>query len=131
MPLIERLIADLHSEGTDMSVAEDGSACLIHRLHGVPVEPPMVLALAEEELQRHLATLADDAVEVFSDVGPAEAAYRLFLVHLDEVFAMQAMPSSVISLTAGGLQARPARPDVVIDGLTPGERYEWTSRRPE
>jgi hypothetical protein len=53
--------------------------------------------------------MADDAVEVFPDAEPLQAAYQPFDVHLYETLVSRATDGSVIRLSDGGLHASPTR----------------------
>jgi hypothetical protein len=74
--------------------------------------------------------MASDAAFVFPDVAPLEAAYRLFLVHFDEVLATSAMPSSEIRLVKGNLRADPARQPTKEEPPGDPEDLVWTGFAP-
>src|SRR3954467_3551514 len=79
-----RLIDDLAAEGTQLERDVSTGALLVRSHHGRPVDPAIFLELTDEQFARHLAQSSGSAGEVFPDVDPTTAAYRLFLVHLDE-----------------------------------------------
>jgi hypothetical protein len=110
MEWLARLAGDLADEGALAELDAATGQVVIHGLDSDEVwEPPVRLAITEEQLGTHLERLSDDAVDVFPDVAPLQAAYQLFLVHVDETLATEVVPGSEIRLEDGGLQASPER----------------------
>ena len=71
--------------------------------------------------------MADDASEVFPDVDPMQAAYQLFLVHVDEELATHVVAGSEMRLgddggwrTLAAPPARHVRPPTPAAGPTSG-----------
>lgn len=107
---LTRLVDDLTSEGT-LIVPGDGGL-RIERYDDSTENLPVVLRLGNERtFVEHLDRLGEGAEEVFPDVPPREAGYRLFLVHLGEELAVHATPGAVLSFDREGLlSCDPERP---------------------
>jgi hypothetical protein len=121
---------DLAAEGTQLERDVSSGALLVRSHHGRPVDPAILLELTDEQFARYLARSSGSAGEVFPDVDPTTAAYRLFLVHLDEELDTKVVPGSRITIRGGGLRTRPERPVETWD-LPDSEGYTWeTHRRP-
>jgi hypothetical protein len=103
----------------------------VDSFHGRPIDPPMTLALTAPQLEAHLHAQAADSAAMYPDVDPVTAAYRLFLVHLDEMIITRAMPGSRITLVDGGLLVFPERPADPLPPLDPHGEYVWTSEPPD
>lgn len=95
--LLQRLVSDLASDCTVALPASNGPGLVLSRFRGNALAPPVSLLLNESTLQEHLSVTARDAAEVFPEVAPELAAYRLLLVHIDE------------ALATGGTDLAPAR----------------------
>ena len=131
MSFFEQLIADLAGEGTVLTEGGPRDGLIVSSFHGRPIEPPMTLALTAHQLEAHLGASADDSAAVFPEVDPVTAAYRLFLVHLDEMIITRAMPGSRITLVDGGLRVSPERPADPLPDLDPHGQYVWASEPPD
>lgn len=108
---VARLAADLAEEGWyQVAVDAERGELVISGDVEERFDPPVRLALTDASLRRALLAMAPDAQWAFPDVGPVEAAHRLFLVHLDE---------EVAAATA------PPLPD--LPELPAGEHYEFLS----
>jgi hypothetical protein len=99
---MDRLVRDLAEDGEHVVRDDDGSI-LMSGGFGEAWDTPVRLALTDDELRRHLLSMADDAREVFPDVDAVQAAYRLFLVHVVEKLATAVVAGSRITLGPHGL----------------------------
>jgi hypothetical protein len=102
----DRLVRDLQSEGADITVSS-GDALLIRAYAGKPLERPLTLSLTESQLDDLLELYGDDALAVFPSDSPRTAAYKLFLVHLDEMIATMRPGQTEIRLVDDHLRAVP------------------------
>ncbi|WP_369132247.1 hypothetical protein [Modestobacter sp. I12A-02662] len=128
MTSVARLVDDLAGEGTHLERDGSTGALLVRSHNGRPVDPAIILEVPEEEFARLLAPSSEDAGIVFPDVDPTTAAYRIFLVNLEEELATKAMPGSRITIHGGGLRTRPERP--VATGDLPGsDGCTWKAHR--
>lgn len=130
MSFIDRLVSDLGDSGTLAAPSPDGDGLQIEAFHGRLLEPAVHLAFSGTELVAHLESTAADAAAVYPDADAVTAAYRLFLVHLDEAVITRAMPGSRITLEAGSLRVDPQRPTDPLPRLDPGATYVWASEPP-
>jgi hypothetical protein len=64
--------------------SEDAESIVITALDGRRLRAPMRLHVTPETFGRHLRAVAAGSAGAFPEVSPVEAAWRLFLVHLDE-----------------------------------------------
>ena len=131
MSFFEQLLSDLATERTELTEGGPRVGVVVRTFHGRPIEPPMTLALTAQQLTAHLEDSADGAADVFPEVDPVTAAYRLFLVHLDEMIITRGMPGSRITLVDGALRVSPERPADPSPDLDPHGQYVWTSDPPE
>ncbi len=131
MDVVERLVADLTAEFGRAEADPTGEGLLIHARGEEPFDPPVRLVASDVALRAHLAAMADDASEVFPDVEPMQAAYQLFLVHVDEELATHAVPGSVMRLGDDGWHTAPLRPPDSFDLPPDGGPYVWTSHMPD
>ncbi len=85
MTMLERLIHDLTLEGSVIQRDSDDGPFLISVYEGRRLDPPVRLFVTAEDFDALLRVMADEGVqELWPDVEPIIAAYRLFTVHLDE-----------------------------------------------
>ena len=103
---VDRLARDL-ADGGELVERDDDGAILLAGGFGETWDPPVRITCTDDELRRHLLSMADDARDVFPDVDAVQAAYQLFLVHLDEELATTAVAGSCITLRAGRLYVDP------------------------
>jgi hypothetical protein len=75
--------------------------------------------------------MADDAKDVFPDADAVQAAYQLFLIHLDEELATSVMAGSRITLGPRGLDVDPAREPKPWPDLQPDGEYGWVAQPPD
>jgi hypothetical protein len=127
---VERLTRDLVENGRPAEQDDDG-AIVLHGGFGTTWDPPVRLALADHELRRHLLSMANDAREVFPDVDAVQAAYQLFLVHLDEELATSVVAGSRITLGPRGLGVDPVREPDPWPDLDPNTDYAWVADPPD
>ncbi len=87
---------------------EAGQLAWLQRLKkDLPEAPPRVtVTISEADLAAHLAALESDALDAFPGTQPAEAAYRLFLVHVDELINTCDHDELDIQLIDGELRAQ-------------------------
>jgi hypothetical protein len=92
---------------------------------GRTLERPTRLAVSDESLAEYLRAHSSDASEVFPDVDPPTAAYRLLLVDLDESF-VGGVPAEIVVDSGGvrliGVQPRSAVALLDEQGLADGDR---------
>jgi hypothetical protein len=65
---------------------------VITSYQGKVVTPPVLLTVTETDLAQWLEYAGDDGADVFPDVHPSMGAYRLLLMHIDEVLAKDERP---------------------------------------
>ena len=128
MTSLGRLIDDLAGEGTHLERDVSTGALLVRSHNGRPVDPAVILQVTEEQFARYLAESSDDAGIIFPEVDSTTAAYRIFLVNLEEELATKAMPGSRITIRGGGLRTRPERPIEKWD-LPDSDGYTWEAHR--
>jgi hypothetical protein len=128
MTSLHRLIDDLADEGTQLQRDVSSGALLVRSHNGRPVDPAIILDVTEEQLARLLALSSESAGIVFPEVDSTTAAYRIFLVNLEEELATKAMPGSRITIHGGGLRTRPERPSETWD-LPDPDGYTWEAHR--
>jgi hypothetical protein len=81
--LYDQLIGYLAAEGAVDEDRDHGVLTLTEFDHR-PLPAPLRLHITPASFDEHLQRMAPDAALVFPDVDPPEAAWRLFLVHLEE-----------------------------------------------
>jgi hypothetical protein len=81
MDVVERVAYDLAMDGE--VGPRDGRGLVVHAYRGRRFAPPVILHL--DGLAGYLDSMSEDAVQVFPDVAAQEGAYRLLLVHLEEL----------------------------------------------
>jgi len=81
--LYDQLVGYLAAEGAVDEDREQGVVVLTAFDHR-PLPAPLRLHTTPAAFDEHLRTIAPDAALLFPDVDPLEAAWRLFLVHLEE-----------------------------------------------
>ena len=106
--LYDQLLGYLAAEGEIEEDPENGIVVLVEFDHR-KLEQPLRLHLTPYTFERHLREAAPDAVGVYPDVHPLEAAWRLFTVHLDEAVQTTAPGETELVLVRSGV--RPVRPD--------------------
>jgi hypothetical protein len=127
---IDRLARDLAEDGESVERDDDGTVLLLGD-RGGSWDPPVQLAFTDDELRRYLLSMGDDAKGVFGDLDAVQAAYQLFLVHLDEELATAATAGSRITMDANRLEAYPVREPEPWPDLDPEGDYTWVADRPD
>jgi hypothetical protein len=127
---VDRLAGDLAEDGESVERDDDGAILLLGD-RGESWDPPVRLAFTDDELRRYLLSMGSDAKEAFGEVDAVQAAYQLFLVHLDEELATAAVSGSRITMGPNGLDVDPVRepepwPDLDRDG-----DYTWVADHPD
>lgn len=107
MSSIEKLLSDLRSEGAQIEELDDGERFVLTLYGGERQTPPITLYLSPEELDRHLEAIQSDAQAVYPHDSPRTAAYKLFLVHLDETILMRETDATEVRLIKGDIKAVP------------------------
>jgi hypothetical protein len=112
---VERLARDLAEEG-ELAEQDENGSILLRAGIGETWDPPARLVVTDDDLRRHLLSMANDAKDVFPEVDAVQAAYQLFLIHLDEELATSAVAGSRITIGPRGLDVDPVRePDPWAD----------------
>jgi hypothetical protein len=127
---IARLAAVLSSEGTVCEVEPESGNLLIRADGGETWDPPVRLALSDRQLQEYVRRASDAGPDLWPDVSPAVGGWRLFLVHLEEELACDAMAGSVISCSRHGLESSPARSVRWPLLSDPRNDLEWSAHPP-
>ena len=128
--MLERLIHDLTLEGSVIQRDSDDGPFVITVYEGRRLDPPVRLFVTAEDFDAHLREMANgDVQEVFPDVEPIIAAYRLFTVHLDEQIYKSGRRLTELRVSDRGLEATATPlPRKVYD---PADGpYQWIAGRP-
>ncbi len=123
--LVERLVADLATDGTITTPDPAGRGLLITGFRGGEVSPPVQLHVGESDLREYLESASASAAPVFPDVPPDVAAHRLLLVNIDEALATSGRD---IMVTGGEVRWQP--PAYHPEPPPPGELAWESLRRP-
>ena len=105
--LYDQLVGYLAAEGAVDEDREQGLVVLTAFNHR-PLPTPLRLHITAASFDKHLRTMAPDAALLFPDVDPLEAAWRLFLVHLEEAVRTAKPGETDLDLDRSGVVARPA-----------------------
>lgn len=102
----EQLVGYLEAEG---SVREDlvAGLLLIDEFERRQLEPPMRLHLTPESFAQRLEAMATSAANVFPETSPLDAAWQLFLVHLDEAIQTAKPGETDLVLSPYGVASQP------------------------
>jgi hypothetical protein len=114
--LYDQLLGYLAAEGTIEEEPESGSVLLTEHEHRELVQP-LRLHLTPASFARHLRDGARDSAGAFPEVAPIEAAWRLFLVHLDEAVQTARDGETELVLRSYGVDS--VRPDGARTPLAP------------
>jgi hypothetical protein len=124
---VERLAGDL-SEVYEVELDAKTGHILVHAWDDRGYRPPVRLVATEQALREHLRALADDgAAGVFPEATPMQAAYQLFLVHLDEEMATRVTDGSEITFGPGRLDVEPLRAIEQLPDLDPDRGDYWSA----
>lgn len=123
---IRRLADGLRQDGDGVELDESSGHLLIRQWGSEAFEPPAELALGDREFQDVLMRSASSGAGGYDPtIPPLQAAYELFIVHLDEVMAVAAVAGSTITAERGGLSAYPSRVPESFD--LPDGDYHWSA----
>jgi hypothetical protein len=106
--LYDQLVGYLAAEGAVEEDTAAGAVTLTEFDHR-PLARPLRLHLSAASLGEHLRAGASDAAAVWPDVPPVEAAWRLFLVHLEEAVRTAKPGETELVLDPTGVRSQ--RPD--------------------
>ncbi|GED08270.1 hypothetical protein [Cellulosimicrobium cellulans] len=81
--IVEQLALQSSGDGNDVRVAEGGA--LLHRWDGMSYDPPIVLDVADDDLNRFLDAVADDGEVLWPGRDTQWAGCALLITHIDEV----------------------------------------------
>ena len=125
MTMLERLIHDLTLEGSVIQRDADDGPFVITVYEGRRLDPPVRLFVTAEDFDALLRVMADGGVqELWPDVEPIIAAYRLFTVHLTEQIDKDGRILTELRVSDRGIEATATPlPEEVYD---PADGpYEW------
>lgn len=131
MSLVHRLIRDLKEAGAEV-IPLRGDEYVVSMPRSASRVTDIHFIVPEQDLERLVQSLGKDGHDVFPDVPSSEAAYRLLLVHVDEVLAAQ--PSySLVRVTAAGIEGDTDRATAEAAPHRPPDsaHLRWTHERPE
>ncbi|MFC5136985.1 hypothetical protein ACFPK1_01960 [Actinomycetospora rhizophila] len=103
----DQLVGYLAAEGAVDEDREQGVGVLTVFDHR-PLPVPLRLHVTPAAFDGHLRAMAPDAALVFPDVDSLEAAWRLFLVHLEEAVQTAKPGETELVLDRSGVFAREA-----------------------
>lgn len=103
--LYDQLVGYLSAEGAVSEVADRGLLILTEYDHRA-LPSPLHLHVTPISLGEHLRSGAPGAAHAFPDVTPIEAAWRLFLVHLDEAVRTAKPGETELVLDRNGVASR-------------------------
>lgn len=104
--LYAQLVGYLAAEGAVSEDAGRGVLILTEFDHR-PLPTPFRLHITPGSFGQHLRAVAPGATYAFPDVTPIEAAWRLFLVHLDEAVRTAKPDETELVLHRTGVLSRP------------------------
>jgi hypothetical protein len=102
----DQLVGYLGAEGAVSEDADRGLLILTEYDHR-PLTTPLRLHVTPASFGEHLRAAAPGATYAFPDVTPIEAAWRLFLVHLDEAVQTAKPGETELVLDRTGVLSRP------------------------
>ncbi|MEJ2862833.1 hypothetical protein [Actinomycetospora flava] len=105
--LYDQLVGYLAAEGAVDEDREQGVVVLTTFDHR-PLPTPLRLHITPATFDEHLREMAPGASLVFPDVDTLEAAWRLFLVHLEEAIWTAPPGQTELVLDRSGVLAREA-----------------------
>ena len=101
--LYDQLVGYLGAEG---AVCEDAGLLILTEYDHRPLSSPLHLHITPTSFGEHLRAAAPGAAHAFPDVPPIEAAWRLFLVHLDEAVRTARPDETELVLDRTGVVSR-------------------------
>jgi hypothetical protein len=106
MTMLERLLHGLTLGGSVIQRGANDGPFVITVYKGRRLDPPVRLFVTAEDFDALLRVMADEGVqELWPDVEPIIAAYRLFTVHLMEEFGMAGRILTELRVSERGLKA--------------------------
>lgn len=105
--LYDQLVGYLAAEGAIDEDREHGILALTVFDHR-PLASPLRLHITPAAFDQHLREMAPAAAHVFPDVDPLEAAWRLFLVHLEEAVQTVKPGETELVLDPTGVLSQPS-----------------------
>src|SRR5689334_19520649 len=127
---IDRLARDLADDGEQIERDVDGVILFLGG-YGESWDPPVRLDANDDELRQYLLSMGDDGVDAFGEPDAVQAAYQLFLVHLEEELATAATAGSRITLGPDRMVVGPVREPEPWPQLDPDGNYGWTADPPD
>lgn len=100
---------------------------VISAFEGQPLMQRMHLHLSAESFGPFLRSTAARSAAAFPDVEPVEAAWRLFLVHLDEAIQTAAPGETELVPTPDGVES--FRPDMTRVPATSEQEEQWVDQQ--
>lgn len=104
--LYDQLLGYLAAEG---AIVEDDDCIVITEFDHRRLDQPLRLQLSPTTFGAHLRRGGSDANGLYPDIPPLEAAWRVFIVHLDEAVRTARPDETELVLVRGGVLSR--RPD--------------------
>ena len=105
--LYDQIVGYLAAEGAVDEDREQGLVVITAFDHR-PLPTPLRLHITPAAFDEHLRTMAPEAALLFPDVDQLEAAWRLFLVHLEEAVRTAKPGETELVLDRAGVLAREA-----------------------
>jgi hypothetical protein len=104
--LYDQLVGYLRAEGAVSEDADRGLLTITEYDHRV-LPTPLRLHITPGSFGQHLRAAAPGATYVFPDATPLKAAFRLFLVHLDEAVRTAKPGETELVFDRTGVLSRP------------------------
>lgn len=122
--LYARLLTAIGEGGVDERTAD---GIVIGAFEGRSLMQPMHLRVTPASFGPLLRSTAEQSASAFPDVEPEEAAWRLFLVHLDEAIQTAAPGETELVPTPSGVDS--FRPDMTRVPPTPEQESHWEDQQ--
>lgn len=103
--LYDQLVGYLAAEGA-IDEDRDRGVVVLAAFDHRPLPTPLRLHITPGSFDDHVRKTAPDAALVFPDVDPLEAAWRLFLVHLEEAVRTAKPGETELVLAGDGVHSR-------------------------
>lgn len=97
---VEQFALQSTSDGNDVRVATDGAQ--IHRWDDRQYDPPIVLDVDDEDLNRFLDAVANDVEVLWPGREPRWAGFALLMTHIDELLRMRETPPARLGFDEAG-----------------------------
>jgi len=135
MSVLHRLVHDLREEGLEVVADSVPGRLSIVAVPDGHLPHPVQISVTEQSLEECLADLEQDAADVFPEVSPREAAYRLFVVHLDEELSRaRDQGTSTVVVSRSGVAAEvgtSSRMSPLAGLVSEGGEFFWSHVRPD